>query len=30
MLFEHPFRGSLEEYHRVFGRDVLFGERRIA
>jgi len=24
--FEHPFRGSLEEYNRVFGCDVLFGE----
>jgi hypothetical protein len=30
MLFEHPFRGSPEEYHRVFGCDVLFGEPRNA
>lgn len=26
VLFEHPFRGSLEEYNRVFGCDVLFSE----
>jgi AraC-like DNA-binding protein len=30
VLFEHPFRGSLEEYNRVFGCDVLFAESRNA
>lgn len=30
VMFEHPFRGSLEEYHRVFGCDVLFSESRNA
>jgi AraC-like DNA-binding protein len=30
VLFEHPFRGSLEEYSRVFGCDALFAESRNA
>ncbi|MFW2389119.1 MAG: AraC family transcriptional regulator [Polyangiales bacterium] len=30
VLFEHPFRGGLEEYSQIFGCDVSFGEPRNA